>query len=364
MTPTLQIVTPSLEGVQNGNELTAVRYANHLRRLGYRVRLDTAYDGAPVDALIALHARRGYAAITRFADHSPGLPLIVVLTGTDLYRDIHVDARAQESLERATRLVVLQRMGLQELPERLRCKARVIYQSARPLKARVTLPHRAFQVSVVGHLRPEKDPFRTALAAREMPAESRLRVVHVGAALNEEMDQYARNEVAVNPRYRWLGPLRHWRARQVLAGSHVTCITSHMEGSSNVLCEALASDVPVIASRISGLVGTLGEQYPAYFPVGDTAALARVLWQMECDADYYAAVKAACAARAKLIRPEREAAAWQALLAELLPTAAVAGSLATAVSRRPWGGQHPAVRGDRRPGLGRGAGIRSREAAP
>ena len=50
-----------------------------------------------------------------------------------------------------------------------------------------------------------------------------------------------------------------------------------MEGSCNAMCEALALGVPVIASRISGLIGTLGEDYPGYFAVEDTQALAEQL---------------------------------------------------------------------------------------
>ena len=46
------------------------------------------------------------------------LPLVVALTGTDLYGDIHTSPEAQTSLDLATRLVVLQPMGIRELPER------------------------------------------------------------------------------------------------------------------------------------------------------------------------------------------------------------------------------------------------------
>ena len=54
--------------------------------------------------MVALHARRSYDSIRRFHDKSARKPLIVVLTGTDLYRDIHSDPDAQDSLALAVRL--------------------------------------------------------------------------------------------------------------------------------------------------------------------------------------------------------------------------------------------------------------------
>jgi putative glycosyltransferase (TIGR04348 family) len=314
----IRIITPTVPDTVTGNVQTAARYARILRGLGHRVAVSSSYGGEACDALIALHARRSFGAIQRFAGEHPARPLIVVLTGTDLYRDIRVDADAQRSLELATRLVVLQRSGLLDVPERLHGKTRVIYQSA-PCFGEVRRPTRYFRVCVVGHLRSEKDPFRTALAARELPAASRIRVVHVGAALRPEMEQAALRERASNPRYRWLGGQPHWRTRRIIASSHLLSVTSLMEGSSNALCEALAqaSPTPIVASRISGLIGTLGGDYPGYFPVGDTGALANLLRRAEADGDFYAELQARCAAAAGLVMPERERAAWMSLLGEL-----------------------------------------------
>jgi glycosyltransferase involved in cell wall biosynthesis len=94
-------------------------------------------------------------------------------------------------------------------------------------------------------------------------------------------------------------------------------ITSRIEGSSNVLSEALACAVPVIASRISGLIGTLGRDYPGYFPVGDTRALSRILRRAEIDAAFYRSLKSAAKELSTLISPRREVAAWKELLTEL-----------------------------------------------
>ncbi|MPZ14406.1 MAG: TIGR04348 family glycosyltransferase [Chloroflexi bacterium] len=315
----IQIVTPSVPETLTGNVVTADRYATILRKLGHRVSVDTTYDSKPCDAVVMLHARRNAAAIQESATRYPRRPVIVVLTGTDLYRDIKTDPEAQRSLELATHLVVLQEMGMRELPERLRAKTRVIYQSAPSLRAAVEQPRTSFRVAVIGHLRPEKDPFRTALAARQLPASSRVQVVHVGNALSPDVEAWALQESASNPRYRWLGGRPHWQTRQILAASHLLSISSLMEGSSNVLCESLAqpAPTPVVASRISGLVGTLGEDYPGYFPAEDTAALTELLGRAETDRAFYEELREHCLRSAPLVQPRREHDAWQQLLAEI-----------------------------------------------
>ena len=313
----IQLVTPAPLRINNGNKITAVRWAGIFKRLGHRVRVTQSYDSAPCDILVALHARRSHESIRHFHDLHPELPLVVVLTGTDLYRDIHRDAKAKESLEVATRLVALQRMAYKELPKRFHVKTRVIYQSAPVYVARLPSDNHVFKVSVIGHLRGEKDSLRAALAARRLPRGSRIQVTHVGQALDKLLEKNAAAEAARNPRYRWIGQLSHAKTRQFLAHSHLVCITSRMEGSSNVLSEALASGVPVIASKISGLIGTLGEDYPGYFPVGRTSELTKLLQKAETDPRFYKALKRHCIRLKKLVAPQRELQAWKSLLGEL-----------------------------------------------
>ena len=314
----IELITPALADARNGNSLTALRWAHILKRLGHRVAMKKTYDGGRCDLMIALHARRSFAAIRRFKDEHPDLPLVVTLTGTDLYRDIRTDVDAQQSLELATRLIVLQSMGLAELPERLRAKTRVIYQSAAQVHGRGSPAAGAlFKVCVISHLRPEKDPLRTAMAARLLPASSRVQVLHIGRPLTGEMNKRLRAEAARNSRFHWLGELPHWKTRQVLAGSHLLSVTSRMEGSSNALSEAIASSVPAVASRIPGLIGTLGKNYPGYFPAGKTRALARLLRRAESDPRFYRSLKAHCARLRPLVDPKSERAAWRRLLQEI-----------------------------------------------
>jgi len=310
----IQLVTPAPLKINNGNKITAVRWAGILKKLGHRVRVAQSYDGKPCDLLIALHARRSYDSIQHFHDNHPDLPLVVVLTGTDVYRDIHCDPKAQRSLELATRLVALQKMALRELPRRFQKKTQVIYQSAESFPAK---PHKAdgnFKVCVIGHLRNEKDPLRTAIAVRRLPRESRIQVTHIGQALDEKLRMKAQREVKTNPRYRWIGPLSHRKTRESLARSELVCISSKMEGSSNVLSEALASGVPVICSKISGLIGTLGNSFAGYFPVGDDKRLRALLLKAEAHRNFFQLLQRQCRSVAPLVKPQREINQWKMLV--------------------------------------------------
>jgi putative glycosyltransferase (TIGR04348 family) len=312
----IAIVTPAGPQSRNGNRHTAARWAMLLRGLGHRVRVEQSWDGTPADVMIALHARRSHDSAMRFKQVFPQWPLVLALTGTDLYRDIRSDAAARESLRIADRIVVLQERACAELTSSVRRKTCVIYQSARPTRSLPPLTS-CFEVVVSGHLRDEKDPFRAAAALRHLPAASRVRVVHLGAPMSTDMAREAQQWMDREPRYRWLGELPHADARRRLARSRVMVISSRMEGGANVISEALAAGVPVIASRISGNIGMLGRDYAGYFPVENEKALARLLWHAEADAGFYRRLKTQCAARQGQVEPEREARALERLLAGL-----------------------------------------------
>ena len=311
------LVTPAPTYSRQGNRVTALRWARILRELGHRVVIAEEYQGERCDVLVALHARRSHASIVRFRHEHPKLPLILALTGTDLYGDIHTDASAQESLELADRFILLQPAGIEVLSEHLRHKAWVIYQSVTGPPGRFVPKKDVFELCVLGHLRPVKDPFRTALASRQLPSSSLIQVVHVGGALTDDMKGQADAEAAVNPRYRWLGELPRWRALRVLARSRLLVLTSQMEGGANAVSEAIACSVPVISSRISGSIGLLGADYPGYFPVGDTQALTELLRRVETNTGFYDTLKTWCEGLKPIVAPDRERQSWKGLLQDL-----------------------------------------------
>ncbi len=313
------IVSPATARENNGNWQTASRWARFLRG-DHRVEIAGGWapgDPAP-DLMIALHARRSAAALAAFGAAHPERPTLLVLTGTDLYRDIATDADARASLERATALVLLQPAGLALLPRALRAKAHVIYQSAPSLRPwQHSQAPRYRDVCMVGHLRAEKDPL-TFIRAAGMVAHPAARLLHIGGALDPALGQAALDAQARNPRYRWLGAVPHASARQRLKRCHAMAITSSMEGGANVIIEAATSGVPVLASNIDGNRGMLGEDYAGYFAPGDAAALARLIDRSLRDAEFDALLRRQCAARALLFAPGAEQAALRDLVDNLL----------------------------------------------
>lgn len=298
------IVTPAAAGARSGNRHTALRWASLLRGAGHRVRVVAQWQGEPCDTLVALHARRSHPSIVRFARERAGKRLVVVLTGTDLYRDLPDSADARQSLELAHRVVVLQEAALRELAGAIRRKARVVYQSADP-KLRHAPPDGRFRVAVIGHLRAEKDPMRTALALEHLRAKQ-VEVVHLGAALDPALCKEAQRWMAREPRYRWLGSVTHSRALAWLARSHVLVVSSAMEGGANVIAEAARVGTPVIASRVSGNVGMLGRDYPGYFPLYQEKRLAGLLARAATDKGFYRRLKQCLLKRRPLFAPAAE----------------------------------------------------------
>jgi putative glycosyltransferase (TIGR04348 family) len=287
-----------------------------LRELGHRAFIVQPGPAPPADVLLALHARKSAEAVRSSRELRPGTKVVVALTGTDLYRDVRTDASARRSLELADRLVVLHDGAAAELAPRLRRKVHVVPQSA-PAMRRLPPRRGCFEVLVVAHLRPEKDPLRTAQAARGLDAGSRIQVVHAGAPLSGQMRRKALAEMRSNSRYLWLGELPGWKARRLIARARVLCITSEMEGGANVLSEAVAAGTPVLASRIPAMRAILGSDYPGLFPFGDTRALTRLLRRVESDPRFLSDLRRRCLAARPRLSPAREKAALRAVLADL-----------------------------------------------
>lgn len=322
------IITPAPAGTSYGNRITALRWARILRKLGHRVAISGKYKSQAYDLLIALHARRSYPSIARFHQRHARRPIIVALTGTDLYRDIRIDPRARKALEIASVIVVLQPKAIEELPPRLRPKTQVVYQSVERISTRPLIGRRArigrapvsrnaFDVCVIGHLRPVKDPFRTALASRLLPASSRIRVLQIGGAMTAAMAARAEAEARTNRRYRWLGEQPRGRTLRILAKSQICTISSRMEGGANVLSEAIVAAVPVLASRIDGNVGILQDDYPGLFRVSDTRQLTTLLRRAETDPDFLSGLTNRVKKLASLFDPAREERAWRRLLKQV-----------------------------------------------
>ncbi len=314
----ISIVTPGLDPPLGGNRVTAERWAAFLSEAGHATTLHDHYEDEPADLLIALHAKKSAASIARFRQLVPAAPIVVVLTGTDHDLDEHRASPAvRRSLATADRIVILQPLAADEVEPAWRDRVRCIVQSASAPLAGESPRADCFEVAVLAHLRAVKDPLLAARAARLLPTHSRVRISHAGAVLESEIEQHARDEVATNPRYCWCGPLSHEQALSLLARSRAMVLSSRSEGGANVISEAVVRRIPILASRIRGTVGILGEDYRGYFDVGDAAALAALFERIESDPDARARLIEQLDRVAPRLAPARERQALAALIDEI-----------------------------------------------
>lgn len=296
-----------------------MRWAKFLRALGHRVTIASAYNGKPYDLLIALNAVKSGDAIHAFRSTLLGRPIVVVITGTDLYVSAPAGAPILGALELSDAIVTLQERTITDLPEHFRPKARAIYQSVEPLKHAARPRTQSFDVCVLAHLRAVKDPLRAAVAARRLPDDSKVRVLLAGAVVEPKLESAALEEAATNPRFEYVGELSHSRALALLARSRLLVVSSFQEGGPNVISEACVLGVPVLATRVSGNVGLLGNDYSGYFAPGDDRALADLIARCEADSKFCARLAKQAKARAPLFAPAREKAAIAQLIAHLVP---------------------------------------------
>lgn len=317
--PSIVIVTPALADNNNGNWRTAWRWQRFLAPL-YPTRLVKTWPDAHAAGdgmMIALHARRSADSIAAWHARHGGERLAVVMTGTDLYRDIDADPAARRSLELAGHLVVLQELGAQRLPAAVRHKARTIFQSA-PARKTLAKPATRLRAVAVGHLREEKSPDTLFEAARLLRDRPDIFLDHVGDALDPALARQAEATMAECPNYRWLGGRPHEETRRRIQRAHLLIHPSRMEGGAHVVLEAVVSGTPVLASHIDGNIGMLGADYAGYFPWNNAAALAALLAVCRDDPSYLERLRRQAAERAYLFSPEHERDAVRRLAAGLL----------------------------------------------
>ncbi len=311
------IVTPAKRGSRLGNRITADRWAQILRKQHHRVTVKQQFESGSFDLLIALHAKRSADSIAKFRLAFPAAKIILAFTGTDLNRDFGRSRKVDESIRLADWMVGLEPVGLNKLKLADQKKSSVIFQSADPV---VNVPKklvRSFEVSVLGHLRPVKDPFRTAMAVRCLPASSKVKVVHFGSALSTEMKNRAIREMKLNPRYQWFGSVPYGEAQRRLARSRLTVLSSKSEGGPAAITEAIVNGVPILATRIDSMFGILGPSYPGLFDYGDTPRLSELIYRAETEPPFYRRLQFAIKKlKPKFIRSQ-EAKAWQQLLSRL-----------------------------------------------
>ena len=312
----VEIITPAPPRSLHGNRVTAQRWQGFLTRLGYQSSITQSWSGKDIDLMIALHAYRSHPSINKFKSAHPDKPLLLVITGTDIYRDMSRHPEVLISINLADAIVVLQPEAIELIPAKYRDKVYIIYQSVETIKSREK-PKRSFLVSVIGHLRPEKDPFCIVRAIPYLDEDSRVKIQHLGMAMSPDMKKLALQYSKKIDRYSWLGECSHRKTMQELARSHVLVISSRMEGGAHVVSEAIAAGTPVIASAIAGNHGLLGKNYPGYFPVENERALAKLITKAETNPKFYQSLARKVKALQKQVQPQRELASIRKLVRSL-----------------------------------------------
>ena len=282
------------------------------------------------DVLLALHARHSHRAILTWKRRDAHLPVVVAISGTDLYIDLPRGKAAadkvMESLHSAHHIIGLHRGIRDQLPASIIRQGvagendwiHFIPQSATPLAgARKPLTSR-FRVLVVGYLRSVKDPFLLLEALRHLPqrlADGRkVEVVHLGGIVDRRHEQRARKAMVKEPRWRWLGAVSRSQVRSFLASSHLLVHPSIDEGGANIISEALVAGIPIVASDAPGNVGLLGEEHPGIFPRRDGKALAGKILRCATDRSHLQQLQILSRKLARQHRPEAEISAWKRLL--------------------------------------------------
>jgi putative glycosyltransferase (TIGR04348 family) len=312
----IAIACPAPPGSRAGNRVTARRWAKLARELGHTVRIVGPDWVGRCDLLIALHARRSATAVRRARRSDPQLPIVVALTGTDLYHDLPDSMVAAGSLDLADRLVGFNALAARRLRPRWRRKLWIIYQSVELAPQPFRRPRRRFVIAVVGHLRPVKDPFRTVIALRRLRDHRSLLVFHAGKALTETMAQRARRWMQREPRYRWLGELTQARAQGLLAAADLAVLSSKSEGGAHLVGEAAIAGTPLLVSAIDGSLGLVGQHYPGQFPVGDSKQLAALIERALDQPSFVRRLRRAIERVAPRFDPDRERRSLARLLAD------------------------------------------------
>jgi len=316
--PRILIASPYAREANNGNWRTAARWAQLLRDR-FRMILQTSGEPlADAEMLVALHARRSGEALVRWREAFGDRPAILVLTGTDLYRDLpNGDAVAQSSLDSADALIVLQEHAVRDLPRRYRAKAHVVYQSARALVPAAKTGRR-LHCLFVGHLREEKDPVTAIRAIRLLDPALSVDLALIGGARDPECARAVRDSMRGCDNVRALDARPHAWTRQAIKRAHVLVVPSIVEGGSNVIVEAIRAGTPVLASRVPGNVGMLGEDYAGYFGVGRSSELAGLLRRCRADTDFLPLLARQCRRRDNLFRPASERASLTRVIRDTL----------------------------------------------
>ena len=250
-----------------------------------------------------LHAHCAYpdAVGAALAARLLGLPLVATAHGSDINlsgRERLLRPQIRAALRSAERVVAVSAplaRAVGELtglpPSRIECIACAGYSAAMfrsrtrderaALRRQLDIAADTRLVLFVGHLVAVKalDVLLRAWARllRE-PAAAALRLVLIGEGGERDALLRLAAQEGIAERVVFLGARPQPVVADWIAAADLLCLPSHAEGSPNVVVEALASGVPVVASRVGGIPDLVDHGVNGLLvPPGDPAALAVAL---------------------------------------------------------------------------------------
>lgn len=318
-----------------GNWRTASRYADFLSSAAMQVKIfePAAFARASVASgfpkvAIVLNAFRSHEQVQGFLKAK--IPVLLVMTGTDLYGALAPRNRGSEDYKKTERallsasaIMTLQAQAQQEICERwpqvaghVHCVLQTTTER-KPHAPRLTAYSKTVRFLIAGHIREEKDPstafgafhhaFPEGWADRADGRKVPVRLIHVGDERDKALAQELRRLAARYPGVRMEGALSHAQTMRQMTQVHALIQPSVSEGGALVVAEAVACRLPVLASDIPAHRGQLGAAYPGLFAVGDRHALAETLKRFVADESYQRMLAKACNALApRLANPQHE----------------------------------------------------------
>lgn len=318
------IIAPKVQSNNSGNQATAKRWQQLLIEARHQVEISDSFQAQIPDILIAIHLRKSHQSIVDFKSKFPSKPLITLGAGTDLYRDLsnqkYIDI-IKKSIKLSDTILVLQNLATSLFDEEAQKKVTVIYQSTDidsfPTKVDPHSDKKEFRVVVIGHPREIKDSLRAALASRELPSHSNIKVKLCGKPANSELLALIQQEAASNSRFHWQGELSRKQTWSTLRSSDVMVISSLGEGGANVVSEACVIGLPVLATKIDGNIGLLGEGYQGYFQPRGTKQLSSLMLRCEQNKAFLQTLREQIKSKSNLFSKQQESLTLQKVILNL-----------------------------------------------
>jgi glycosyltransferase involved in cell wall biosynthesis len=269
----------------NSRREADLRWLHRLRELVRDARIDVVHVHSPMVAAVARPALRALPRRDRPA---------LVGTEHNVWSSHHPVTRWANGLTlplEAATLAVSEEVRA-SMPSRLARRAEVVIHGVDvgaivsrrgerdAARAELGVPGGQLLVATVANLRTNKDyPTMLAAARRLADANEPFHFVSVGQGPLAEQLEEQRVGLGLGERFRFLGyredPIR------VLVASDVFCLSSRFEGLPISLLEAMASGLPVVATKVGGIPsvvtdGKEGRLVPAGDPIALAAAVAEL----------------------------------------------------------------------------------------